>query len=137
MQLTRFDRWLREKFSYETHIQLLRLPEEIPRRIKVVDMPDTPGRRYMHLLIARRSKDADAVIDTLKENSQMYHVQIIERDTWLAKLANPKGKSLTWWAISWVIIIAFSLLALMYLVNLFNDPEIQEHLRDALESIKG
>ncbi len=24
MQLTRFDRWLREKFVYETHIQTLR-----------------------------------------------------------------------------------------------------------------
>ena len=137
MQLTRFDRWLREKFAYETHIQTLRLPDQIPPGIKVVDLPDIPGKRYKHLLIARKTKDAEALIAILRENSQMYSTQIIERDTWLAKIAAPEEKSLTWWSISWIIILTGSFYAIMYVVGLLRDPEMQENLKGAIEILKG
>ena len=54
MQLTRFDRWLREKFVYETHIQTLRSPDSIPAGMRAEELPDAPGRRYKHLFVATR-----------------------------------------------------------------------------------
>ena len=59
MQLTRFDRWLREKFVYETHIQTLRPPETVPAGMRVVELPDVPGKRYKHLFVTGSSKVAD------------------------------------------------------------------------------
>ena len=59
MQLTRFDRWLREKYVYETHIHTLRPPESLPAGIQTRNIPDVPGKRYKHLFVASRSRDAD------------------------------------------------------------------------------
>ena len=59
MQLTRFDRWLREKFVYETHIQTLRPPESVPAGIRIVELPDAPGKRFKHLFVARNSRGQD------------------------------------------------------------------------------
>ena len=39
MQLTKLDRWLKERFIYETHILTLRLPEvELPDGAEVQDV---------------------------------------------------------------------------------------------------
>jgi len=43
MQLTRFDRWLREKYVYETHIHTLRPPESLPAGIQTREIPDVPA----------------------------------------------------------------------------------------------
>ena len=92
MQLTRFDRWLREKFVYETHIHTLRPPESIPAGIRAVELPEAPGKRYKHLFIADSSKAADALIHQLKENSQMYTTQVVDRDAWFVPVHRPQGK---------------------------------------------
>jgi len=137
MQLTSFDRWLREKFAYETHVQVLRLPETMPRGIKVVELPDVPGRRYQYLLVARRTKDANALFSILKENSMMYHTQIIQRTGLFVRLVAPEEKSVTWWLISWTMILIACAGAGMVLIRLWQNPEIQKNLRDALEILKG
>ena len=39
MQLTKLDRWLKERFIYETHILTLRLPErELPEGVEIEDI---------------------------------------------------------------------------------------------------
>jgi hypothetical protein len=137
MQLTRFDRWLREKFVYETHIQTLRPPEYIPAGIKMVDLPDIPGRRYKHLFIAKRSKDADALIHSLKENSQMYVTQVVDRNAWYVPLVAPKHKSLTWWLISVAFVSVSVFYLLLYIKGLVEDPEFRKNFMEAIEIMKG
>jgi hypothetical protein len=137
MQLTRFDRWLREKYVYETHIHTLRPPETLPDGILTVDIPDIPGKRYKHLFVARSSKHADALIAQLKQNSQMYTTQIVDREAWYVPFIAPKDKSLSWWLFSVVIISICSFFALLYLKGLVEDPEFRKNFMEAMKLLRG
>lgn len=137
MQLTQFDRWLREKFVYETHIQTLRPPESIPRGIRAVELPDAPGKRYKHLFIAGNSKAADELIRQLKENSQMYTTQIVDREAWFVPFIAPKDKSVTWWLISVLLISVACFFVILYIKGLVEDPEFRANFMDALKLLQG
>jgi hypothetical protein len=137
MQLTRFDRWLRKKFVYELHIHTLRPPESIPRGIRSVNLPEAPGRRYKHLLIATSSKAADTLIHQLKENSQMYTTQVVDRDAWYVPLVAPKNKSVSWWLFSAIVLSTFAFFALLYLKGLVEDPDFRKNFMEALQLLKG
>jgi hypothetical protein len=137
MQLTRFDRWLREKFVYETHIHTLRVPDSIPAGIRAVEIPDVPGKRYKHLFVAASSKDADKLILQLKENSQMYTTQIVDRDTWYVPFVAPKEKSVTWWLFNMALMTTGAFFALLYLKGLIDDPEFRKNFMEAVEIMKG
>ncbi len=137
MQLTRFDRWLREKFVYETHIQTLRPPETVPAGIRVVDVPDVPGKRYKHLFVASSSKLADELITHLKENSQMYTTQVVDREAWYVPFIAPKDKSVTWWLFSVAVITTCVFFGLLYLKGLVEDPEFRQNFMEALQLLKS
>ena len=137
MQLTRFDRWLREKFVYELHIQTLRPPEFLPRGIRAMDLPEVPGRRYRHLYIIRNNQAADEFVRTLKENNQMYSAQIADREAWYVPFIAPKEKSLTWWLFSTAVIMVAAFFALLYIKGLAQDPEFRQNFTEALELLKG
>jgi len=137
MQLTRFDRWLREKFVYETHINTLSPPESIPAGIRVVELPEIPGKRYKHLFVAASSKTADTLICQLKANSQMYTTQVVDRDAWFVPFLAPKNKSVTWWIISLVVISISAFFILLYLKGLVEDPEFRKNFMESIEIMKG
>lgn len=137
MQLTRFDRWLREKYVYQTHIQTLRPPETIPAGIHAEELPDIPGKRYKHLFIANSSKAADELIRQLKENSQMYTTQIVDRDAWYVPFIAPKDKSLTWWLFSVFFISVASFFILLYLKGLVQDPEFRKNFMEAVKLFRS
>jgi len=137
MQLTKFDRWLRKKFVYELHVQTLRPPPSIPRGIRAFDLPDSPGKRYKHLYIARSNKAADHLIGKLKESNQIYTTQVVDRKAWYVPFIAPKNKSPTWWLFSAVVILISAFFALLYVKQLVDDPEIRENFRDAIEIMKG
>ena len=137
MQLTRFDRWLREKYVYETHIHTLRPPEFLPDGVKAVETPDIPGNRYKHLFVARCSDDADRLIGLLKENSQMYTTKIVDREHWLVPFIAPKDKSVTWSLFSAAIISVCVAAAFWYIKGLADDPEIRKNVAEAFELLKG
>lgn len=137
MQLTRFDRWLREKFVYETHIQTLRPPEAVPAGVRIVDLPDVPGKRYKHLFVAGSSRLADELIGHLKENGQMYTTQVVDRDAWYVPFLAPKDKSVTWWLVSVVVISTSVFFVLLYVKGLTADPEFRKNFADALKLLKG
>jgi hypothetical protein len=136
MQLTRFDRWLREKFVYETHIQTLRPPEAVPGGLRIVTLPDLPGQRYKHLFIARSSRLADALIRQLKDNGQMYTTRVVDRKAWFVPFLAPKDKSVTWWVVSLVVISVSVISALFYLKGFVDDPEFRKNFLEALEILK-
>lgn len=137
MQLTRFDRWLREKFVYETHIRTLRPLESVPGGVRAIKLPEKPGQRYRHLFIARSSKDADAVIQQLKKNSQMYKTQIVDRDAWYIPLIAPKDKSVSWWLISLVVFTISGASVVLYIKNLLSDPMLRKEILEALQILQG
>ncbi|MES2474146.1 MAG: hypothetical protein V4640_00100 [Verrucomicrobiota bacterium] len=136
MQLTRFDRWLREKFVYETHIQTLRPPDAVPTGLRMVNLPDVPGQRYKHLFVARSTRMADALIHQLKENGQMYTTRVVDRKAWFVPFLAPKSKSVTWWMVS-VVVISISLISAgFYLKGFVDDPEFRKNFSEALELLK-
>ncbi len=137
MQLTRFDRWLREKYVYETHIRTLRLPDSIPEGVRAVELPEVPGKRYKHLFVAKQSKAADELISLLKENGQMYTAQIVDCDAWYVPFIAPKDKSLTWWLVSVVLITISAFFILLYVKGLAQDPDFRKNFMDALKLFKG
>ena len=137
MQLTRFDRWLREKFVYETHIQTLRPPESIPSGVMAVDLPDVPGKRYKHLFVAGSSKLADELILSLKKDGQMYTTQVVDRKSWYIPLIAPKDKSITWWLLSVVIFTIAAFSGLIYIKGLTEDPEFRKNFMEAIQILKG
>ena len=137
MQLTHFDRWLREKFVYETHIHTLSPPASIPSGIRAVEQPDLPGSRYKHLFVAKNSKAADTLIRQLKDNNQMYTTRIVDRDAWFVPFIAPKEKSVTWWLFSLVCILTSVFFVLLYLKSLVEDPVFRKNLKEAIEIMKG
>jgi hypothetical protein len=137
MQLTRFDRWLREKYVYETHIHTLRPPESLPHGIRAVEIPDVPGKRYKHLYVAGSSRLADALIEELKANSQMYTTQVVDRKSWYVPFIAPKNKSVTWWLISCVVITLAVFSGLIYLKTLTEDAEFRKNFMEALKLLKS
>jgi hypothetical protein len=137
MQLTHFDRWLREKFVYETHIHTLSPPASIPTGIRAVEQPDVPGLRYKHLFVARDSKVADLLIRQLQDNNQMYTTRIVDRDAWFVPFIAPKEKSVTWWLFSLVVILTSMFFALLYLKSLVENPEFRKNFMEALKIMKG
>lgn len=137
MQLTRFDRWLREKFVYETHIHTISEPARIPPGIVVKNVPDAPGKRYKHLYVARDSKVADAFLRELKENNHMFTTRIIERDIWCKSFIAPKDKSVTWRLFALAIgCVSFFHFA-RFILSLARNPEVRKNVMDAIEVLKG
>jgi hypothetical protein len=137
MQLTRFDRWLRERFVYETHIKTLRAPERIPKGIRAQELPDTPGSRFKHLFIVRNNKTADSFIASLKDANLMFFTSVVDRKAWFVPWIAPKNKSLTW-IIAWIILASISTFyVIKYLVGLFSQPAIRQMFSEAIEILKG
>ncbi len=137
MQLTRFDRWLRERFVYETHIKTLRPAEAIPKGIRAEDLPDVPGVRYKHLYIARNNKTADAFITSLKDANLMFFTSVVDRKSWFVPWIAPSHKSLTW-ILAWIVIACISVgFVIMYLVDLLSQPQIRQMLSEALDTLRG
>ena len=136
MQLTRFDRWLREKYVYETHIHTLRPPESLPAGVRAVEIPDVPGKRYKHLFVANSSTVADELIAQLRANSQMYTTQIVDKKDWYVPFLAPKNKSVTWWLISFVVIAISVISVLIYLKSLAEDPVFCKNFMEALKLFK-
>jgi hypothetical protein len=136
MQLTRFDRWLREKFVYHTHIHTLRPPETLPPGIRKIEIPEIPGQRYKHLYAAKSSKNADALIAQLKSDSQMYTTQIVDSTRWYVPIIAPKTKSFTWTVISIVLITCSVISVLLYAKTFAEDPVFMKYFWDAVKLFK-
>ncbi len=136
MQLTRFDRWLKTKFVYETQILTLRPSEVTPKGMKRIDLPDSPGRRFKHLYKTTKVKVAEKFINGLREENQMFSTTVVDRDSWIAQFVAPENRSPTWYVVS-----VFSLMGLLapivsWVRDLVLSPEFRENMRGVMELIK-
>lgn len=137
MQLTRFDRWLRKKFVYETNLYSLRKPEVIPSGVTVEELPEAPGRQYRFKFSATSEKSANELIKIFAEHNQMYTTRIVDRSTWYVPFLAPKDKSVSWWCV-WVVISMIAAFTMASGVrSLWNNQKFRENLNGAIETLKG
>lgn len=137
MQLTRFDRWLRKKFVYQTHLYALRRPDVIPARVRVEELPEVPGRQYHYKFITNSEKAVEALIQIFTEHNQIYTTRIVDRHAWYVPLIAPKGKSATWWVVWAVLSLILASTVGTALLALWRNPNFQKNLEGALETLKG
>lgn len=134
MQLTKFDRWIREKYIYRTHIYAMRMPEgPLPRDILIEELEDTPTRRYRYRFIANATADVDALLHALKQGNQMFATRIVEADPWYKPIIAPKGKSF-FFRLLWTAIALFGVfLVLTTVAVVWANEELREQLIDSLK----
>ncbi len=137
MQLTRFDRWLREKFVYETHIHTMRPPEPLPAGIRSLPQPANPTGNYPFHFVARSRTAADTLIRQLKDNGQMYATRIVDRPSWFVPLIAPKDKSLTWRLVTLAMLATSAYYVLHFLQGLIDSPVFRKNFLDALKILQG
>ena len=137
MQLTRFDRWLRRRFVYETQVQTLRRPESIPGGIRVRELPEVPGKRFRFHFSIRNDKLAETFILQLKEENLMFSTTVTDRQGWHVKWVAPTNRSV-FWTLVWCIIGGLaSAVVVWYVYGLATNPEVIKMFRDAYDSVKG
>ncbi len=138
MQLTKIDRWLREKFIYRTHIYTMRLPESsLPSTILVEELEASPTRKFRYRLVANADRDVRTVISTLKEGNQMFATRIEEANPWYKKIIAPEGKSfffrVIWTGVTVVIVLSVISVGAVAL----SDPELRGQLMESFDLIKN
>ena len=136
MQQTKFDRWLKESFIYETHIFTLRLPEaKLPRSVKVTSLESKKAGDYKYRLISKSRKQSERLISQLKENHLMYATHIVEKKHWYNSIISPEQKSFTYQLIFRVLalISLFSLCWWGYKIS--QNTALMELLRETLKDL--
>ena len=131
MQLTKIDRWLREKFIYRTHIYTMRLPETgLPSDVMVEELEDSPTRRYRFCLVANATHDVEAVLNSLKVGNQMFATRIVETNPWYRKIIAPDGKSffyrVVWTGIGVIAVAAVVVMAQRVMMNELLQEQLME-----------
>jgi len=136
MQLTGFDRWLRKRFVYETHVYTLREPEWVPAGVIMEEMPEAPGRRFRYRMIVRDDGLVSEIIGKLKEANQMFTTRVVDRQEWYVRFIAPEGKSVTWWLV-WFCIAMVGVFFLGRIgLHFWNDPDLQKNINDAMKTLK-
>ena len=132
MQLTRFDRWLREKFIYRTHIYTMRIPETgMPANVLVEELEDSPSRRYRFRLIANAAHDVEAILKALKQGNQMFATRIVESNPWYKKIIAPEGKSF-FYRLIWMGLAMLAAAAIVFMgMRIMTNEVLKEQLMDS------
>lgn len=133
MQLTRLDRYLRERFVYETHIYTLRLPASIPAGAIAEELPESPGRKFKHRFILRSDKAVHALIGELRDGNQMFTTRVVDREAWYVPLIAPQGKSISWWLI-WACLAGAAAFGVVFLCKMaWANEELRKNAGEALK----
>lgn len=137
MQLTRFDRWLKKKFVYETHIYTMREVEGLPNKVAGYKLPDKQGQRFHYKYVVRSDKVANQLITKLKADSMMFNTRVVDRDAWYISMISPKDKSLTWRLVSFFAIMSFVVSVVYGVVYIWSDPVMRQNIMESFEIMKG
>ncbi|NRB26351.1 MAG: hypothetical protein HRU37_01560 [Roseibacillus sp.] len=137
MQLTKFDRWLREKFIYRTHIYTMRLPESgVPSQVLIEELEESPTRRYRYRLLVNARRDLETLLAVLRKGNQMFATRVVEGNPWYKPIIAPEGKSfffrIFWWAV--VVVVAFTVLTLGYTV--ITNEELKTEIIESLDLLR-
>lgn len=130
--LTRVDHWLREKFILQTHVYTLRLPAELPRGIKVSELPATPSNQFKYRLVANSNALTNKLVDKLGEGGMMFKTQVVEKKTFMKPLICPKGGSVILTAFWLVSVIGLSFGSFKLFKTVSEDEVLMENIRGAV-----
>ena len=138
MQLTKLDRWLKERFIYETHILTLRLPEDgMPAGVIVEELEQNKRGDYRHRIMIKDNKIADDVMALLKQNKIMYAIHVVEGKNWYNHRIAPEGKSFTFvWIFRFFGLIGICSAAFGAL-KLWENEDLRNTIMDTLNELKG
>ena len=133
MQLTKFDRWLRERYIYRTHIYTMRVPEVgVPSTVVVEELEESPSRKFRFRLVANADHDVSAVLTALREGNQMFATRIVEENPWYRAIIAPEGKSF-FFRIVWSVIALIGVAVVIYLATLvWADETLKQQLMESL-----
>ena len=137
MQLTRIDRWLKEKFVYQIQILTLRPCGDVPSGVKENELPEKPGRRFKFLYTTGNSAAADRLLTGLKEENQMFNTKVVDKEAWWVEFVAPEGKSVTWYLISAFVLMALLTPVVIWVRGLLQSPEFMKNLEDAKKVLEG
>ena len=135
--LTPVDHWLRERFLFQTHIYTLRLPEKLPRGVRVRELPESPSNRYRYRILANTNATTDKLVTKLNEAGMMFSTQVVEKKTIFKPLIAPKKGSVllnVFWMFSF---FGLSLGVMKVFQTLTNDPVFMENFRETIIIFKG
>ena len=137
MQLTQFDRWIREKFIYRTHIYTMRLPEvEVPSQVLIEELEESPSRRYRYRLIVNARRDLESLVSSLRAGNQMFATRIVETNPWYKPIIAPKGKSFFFRIFWWLIIMTIALTALLLGYVILTNEGLKGEVMDSIQLLK-
>lgn len=138
MQLTKLDRWLKERFIYETHIFTLRLPErKLPSGVKVKDLEQNKGGDYRHRLMIKDNELAQNVIQELKADHIMHAVHVVEGENWYNNRIAPEGRSFTYmWLFRFVGLI-LACAGAYGVFQLAQNEDLVKTIKDTIEELKS
>ena len=138
MQLTKLDRWLKERFIYETHILTLRLPEGgLPAGVKLKEIDSVKSGDYRFKLIIKDNDLADEVLTILKKNRLMYSTHIIEGKHWYNQRIAPEGRSFTYQWIFRFITVVIACVAIWGVSILLRNPALIATIKDTLNELRS
>ena len=138
MQPTKLDRWLKERFIYETHIFTLRLPErELPAGVRVEDIEQNKGGDYRHRIMIKDNEIAENVTRILKEDHIMHATHIVEGKNWYNQRIAPEGKSFTYTWISRFFSMIIACAVIYGVFKLAQNDSLRSAIMDTIEELKS
>jgi hypothetical protein len=137
MQLTRFDRWLKETFVYQIQILTLSPCGKVPHGVREIELPEKPGRRFKHLYTTGSNEAADKLLAELKEGNQMFTTKVVEKEAWWVEFIAPADKSVTWYLTSVFVTMAALTPVVIWVRSLIRSPEFMKNMEEAVEILKG
>ena len=138
MQLTQIDRWLRERFIYETHVYTMRLPESgLSNQITIEELEASPSRRYRYRLIVNAKRDLESLLQALRSGNQMFATRIVETDPWYRPIIAPKGKSFFFRTFWWFVFAGLITVVLGMGYRISSDDELKDEIMKSVETLRG
>lgn len=128
---TKFDRWLVEHLVYEHHIKVVRLPEKLPRGVKVKDIR---SQQYNHVLVVKKQKTAERLIEQLTDNGAVFSTRVADGSHWYNVLINNKKKSFSFRVFWWIVMLIISGYAFQQL-TIFMKSETFYEAKDSLQQL--
>ena len=112
MQQTSFDRWLRKKYVYSTHVYCNTLPHTVPEGVTVDETSEEMGGRYLYRFTARSEQQLNELTAHLEVANITYTSRVADASGARGKMFNNPNKSFTM-QISWLIFI-IAILAILF-----------------------
>lgn len=113
MQQTRFDRWLKERLTRETHVFSLSEPPWVPPGVELEPLQTGVRNRYRYRMIIRGRRSIDRTLAILQQENQTFATKVHRRRAWYAGLIDdPHGASLTLRLI-WLVLLVIAAILLV------------------------